>query len=253
MAVDTSLLVGSIEQLGVQTCTVQGDACVIPQGSRYLVHNTASLSLLGALVAGALPGTTLQAWLGHDLRVHLHRPAGNWSLLWGTTLLRDLLGFDANLAGQQTYVAPHISPLVWSPGYPATRSVRDEVVGYDIEDEVTEVSADGTVVDTDFHNVQTWDELAWDCVFWSRVRAAATANQGGTWHEFRRRVLVPNHRFQFYERITEDLTDPTDFGGTPIGTYKRRNLPSGKPDRKDARHNRLWNLGLEVIAQPEYS
>jgi hypothetical protein len=255
MAIRTALLVGSIEQLAAQSLSIDGFAATVVQGNYYLQHSTSTLSLLGRLVALALSeaGITITATLGRNLRVRLHRAAGNFAITWTSTTLRDLLGFTGNLSGQQTYVATNVSPLVWSPGWPVTRQVIDGVAGYDVEDEVTEVNADGTMVDTDYHNTQVWDEWAWDSVFHTRVRKA-TGAQGGTWQEFRRVVLRPNHRLQLYEEVIEDSTSTTAIAASDaLATYKARQLPSGKQERKIAAANTRWNIGLEVIQQPEYS
>lgn len=254
MAVSTALLIGSIENLAAQSLSIDSNAATIASGNWYLHHADPTLSLLDEIVAQALSeaALTLTAWIGRDLRVHLSA-GGTFTIDWTSTTLRDLLGFDANLSGASSYTAANAPQLLWSPGWPATRRVRDGVTGYPIEDEHTEVNADGTQVDTDYHNTQTWDELRWESVTLARIRAEAGDPAGGTWHEFRRQVLLPNYRFQYYESVTEDSTSSTEITpSSALSTYKRRALPLGPQDRRLPNANSLWNLGLEMIEIPEY-
>jgi hypothetical protein len=253
-AVRTSLLIGSLEQLAAMSVSIDGNAATIAAGNWYLHHADPTLSLLDDLVAQALAeaSLTLTAWVGRDMRVHLSA-GGSFAISWTSIVLRDLYGFDANLSGQSSYTAANPSPLLFSPGWPATRAVPSGVAGYPVEDEVTEVNVDATQLDTDFHNTQVWDELRWVSVTRERIRAEPGDPAGGTWYEFRRQVLAPNHRFQLYESAIEDSSSDTAIDpSSALGTYKRRGLPSGKQDRRLAAADTLWNLGLEIIEQPEY-
>ena len=202
--------------------------------------------------------TTPSVFIAQDRTVQITAGA-NFDVTWTSSgeYLRDLLGFSGDLSGSDGYSAAGISPLLFSPGWPMLSRVIPNVEGYEIEDEVQERSVDGTIIDSDYHNTQTWDELEAESVHRNRMwydRDAATHEQGGTWLKFRQTVLRPNHRFQVYESITEDSasTSAVTFS-TAKGPYKRRQLPTGAPVRRIANANSLWNVGVEVQLVSEYT
>lgn len=259
-AIPATWLVGSVEGLASQIVGVNGgDAPTIPAGNWYLRHPLASLSLISELQS------SLTIELGNaTVRVRPDRlveiaSTFAFSLDWsGAPDLPGLLGFSGAALGSQTsHVANAISPLLFSAGWPVTMPVGDGQAGYPVEDEHTQISADGTIVDSEFHNTKTHNEFSWSQVMASRVRttdATTTLQQGGTWRRFREVVLLPNYRFQVYEEIPED----SDGGATvlawpnSLGTYKRRSLPRGRFDRDIRNANTRWSIDVEAILQPEY-
>ncbi|MGH1344329.1 MAG: hypothetical protein ACRBN8_22410 [Nannocystales bacterium] len=260
-AIPATWLVGSIEGLAAQGVTVNGgDTDTVPAGNWYLRHPNAALSLIGQLDA------VISAELGNALiRIRPDRlveisSTVPFSLTWTNGPdLPGLLGFSGVALGvDMVHVAPAISPLLFSAGWLATTPVGDGQAGYPVEDEHTQISADGTIVDSEFHNVQTHNEFAWSQVMASRVRASDVTSdlmKGGTWHRFRELVLRPNYRFQVYESVTEDAApgalDLVSWP-TPLGTYKRRALPRGRYDREIRNANTRWAIDVEAIEQPEY-
>lgn len=250
-------LVGSIEGLAAQSVDFgAGDVEVVAAGSWYLRHPNAALSLLAQMQA-AIGAAAVR--IRPDRLVELYSLVP-FSVNWGSAPdLPGLLGFTgAARPAAQTHIADAISPLLFSAGWPATTPVGDGQAGYPVEDEHTQISADGTVVDTEFHNVQVHNEFAWQHVMAARVRTTdltSTLLQGGTWHRFREIVLRPNYRFQAYETVLEDATGGENLLSWPIplGTYKRRSLPRGRYDRDLRNANTRWNLQVEVIEQQEYT
>lgn len=258
-AITATWLVGSIEGLAAQSIEVDG-AGVVPvlsAGNWYLRHANPALSILDQLDA------VLTAEIGNaTVRVLQNRRIQISSTLvfsidWSSAPdLPGLLGFSGNLATQNSYIAPAISPLLFSPGYPATSPTGEGQASYPVEDEHTQISAAGDIVDSEYHNVQRHQSFKWSSVMGSRVRASdltSTLLQGGTWHRFRDRVLLPNYRWQAYEAVTEDSASEESVSWpTALGTYKRRALPKGRYDRVIPNANTRWNLGVEAIEQSEY-
>lgn len=114
----TAWIIGSIKGLSYYFSVDAGLQSVT--GDRYLYHATGSLSILNAIRAGMVAagyaGAT--AVLTRDRRVKLSSGAGNFTITWDSTALRDLLGFTANLSGASSYTATDVSPLLWSPAKP---------------------------------------------------------------------------------------------------------------------------------------
>ena len=168
-------------------------------------------------------------------------------------IVGDLLGFEGNLAGDDTYTATLISPLLWSAGYTATRQVLPGSEGYEVEDAEIRVSADGTQQEVDFHATHTWDEWEWDAVVAERYDDPG-GDVGGTWIGFRREVLVPGYRFQLYELVVEDSTSTSAVTlPDPIGTYRLREIPEGHGTRKIEHANTYWRVGLKIRLAAEYA
>lgn len=119
MAARADWLVSSREWT-TATLTIDGNSVDVeaPLGGLYLLHVVADLSLIHqlylAMIAAGVdsPAVTITK----DRRVKLTSSA-TFTVEWDTaTVLRDLLGFDDDLAGASSYVAPARSTLLWSAG-----------------------------------------------------------------------------------------------------------------------------------------
>ncbi len=89
-------------------------------GGLYLLHKAPQLSLItqvrNALLAAGVASPEVVILKNRKVRI---RGDVEFSVTWGAgALVRDLLGFDEDLAGASEYVAPSVSPLLWSPGRP---------------------------------------------------------------------------------------------------------------------------------------
>lgn len=84
----------------------------------YLEHPTASLSMLARTVVAMTAGSIASAAAFITEAGYVRLTGGaNFTIDWtGATVLRDLLGFTANLSGAAAYTAPNRSPLLWIPG-----------------------------------------------------------------------------------------------------------------------------------------
>lgn len=247
----SSWLVGSVEEMIEQSFTIDAFGATLTTGPKYLTHADPSLSMLDLVVAQmvaaglANPGAELL----EDRRVRLFAD-GVFSVTWGSaTPLRDFLGHTGNLAGQTSYTAPGVSPYLWSPAAPVTRQEPPGSPGYPVPDATIRVSADGTQQEVDHHITHVWDEWRWDAVPLSRYY-----DGGGTWRGFYEAVVLPGHRLQLYELVTEDVdsTSPVTLP-TAVGTYRIREMPKAHGQRKIAHANTHWRVGLKVRQASEYS
>jgi hypothetical protein len=86
-------------------------------GGLYLVHPTDAISMLDQLAAAMTAGgaTTPAAFLTEAGYVRLTAGA-TFTLDWGDTTFRNLLGFTGNLSGAAAYTASNRSQLLWRSG-----------------------------------------------------------------------------------------------------------------------------------------
>lgn len=221
-AVESSWLVGSVT-IPQQDFTANGFACSIAAGTYYLRHTTSALSLctqFNGEVENEIGGGG-QCEIMQNRRVHFQM-APAVAINWGTaTILRDLLGFTGNLASGTSHQATNISPLLWSPGYPATPKTIPGVTGYTKPHQARSKSDDGSQVYTYHFGAETWQDLEWSHIYASRMRTTGTtAAQGGTFHQFYEQVLMLGSRFFHYEEVTEDSASTTDVTWpTGLGPY----------------------------------
>ena len=120
MSFRSAWLLGSYADLPLQTVTV-GVTPLAIYGSCYLWDPVPALGLCGkmqnALLAGGVSGGSVVLLQSGRVRISAD---DTFAVIWGTALLRDLLGFTASLGGAASYTAPLRSPLWWSPGKPET-------------------------------------------------------------------------------------------------------------------------------------
>lgn len=205
-AVDSSWLIGSTI-LGAEAITVDATAVSLTADTYYLYDPTAGRSLIthfGTQVVAAVGGTC-DLVIQRDRKVRITFNTAR-SVTWTGTVLRDLLGFTGNLAAATTHTAPNISPLLWSPGFPATPATIVGVEGYSRDHKVVAKSDDGTVAQVTFFSSETWQDLSWTHIVASRMRHLTVG--GGTFHEFYEQSLKLGYRCKHYA-VTEDSASTT--------------------------------------------
>ena len=253
-------LVGSIT-IPQQDFTANGFACSLPAGSYYLRHSTGLLSLVDRFnsvienaIGGAGAGTVRRS-----RQVHLDMSPAT-TVVWGSaTQLRDLLGYTGNLGSATSHLAPNVSPLLWSPGYPGTptKDIRGSD-GYLVPQQVISGSDDGTEEFTYHFGEETHQDLEWTHLDPSRLkRTGTTAAQGGTFYQYHRQSGMIGRRLVYYQDIVEDDTDSTTdvTWTTQRGPYVlRREARSGDWYRRNVPNAEVSSpLSLPLKMLSEYS
>lgn len=176
--------------------------------------------------------------------------SGTFTVTWTDTVLRNVLGFTADLSAASSYVATYKSELFWSPGYVATRPMPNSVGGVDMNDTRIQISRDGTQRNVVSHHTRRFDTLSWDAVWHERVWYADSAQdnaKGGTWRRFRERVWALGRTFDVYLVVDETAgSTTTATWPSALGRYLCRELPPGDPPRKHQQMQTLWNLSVET-------
>lgn len=256
-AVASTWLVGS-QNLAAQSYSIDGTGYGIAAGHWYLTHATASLSIL----AGVLADMTTEGlsnpyfYIREDRLLEMGADA-TFTFSWTGTTLRNLCGYTGNLSGASSYVSDGIPRLLWSPGYPALFATDDGQSAYDMDDAVVQVAASG-IVDVDYVQSLSYNELRWTDVMRARMRAADSADPEdfwGTFDDFRGLVLRPGYRFQIYEEVTEDSSS-TDEVTLPsaLGTYQIREVVPGRYRRVSRTAGSRWDPPeLKVIEVADYA
>lgn len=254
VAVSSSWLVASIAVPAI-TITVDATPVVIAADDYYLRHATSSLSLIdyvAAQIVAAVGGTcTITIKRNRTVRIVFNTAR---SVTWGTgTQLRNLLGFTADLASLATHDAPQISPLLWSPGWPAIPETIAGVLGYSVDHIRRYKSDDGQRSHAHYLGTEIWQDLEVDHVVSSRMRV--TPSVGGTFHEFYEQAAKLGARLFHYELITEDSADTSTnvTWTTGLGPYVLREEFKGRWNERRVKgadvSNRLPKIPLHVVAE----
>lgn len=208
--------------------TATDEIIAIPAGTYYLRHSTAGLSLIDALATAITSHSTITVstvTVRRNRRVVVTADRA-FTLQWETdSMIRGLLGFAGDLTPAATsFTAPNISPLLWSPGYPATPHEIDAVEGYTKPHQSVRKSADGTQVQCDHYGEEIWNELAWTHILPERMRiTGTTAAQGGTFHQFHLQCAMLRRRFLWHPAIDEDDSSTSTVSyDTALGPYVLR-------------------------------
>jgi hypothetical protein len=259
----TTLWVGSHPSMPSQDLSINPGGGAVPQtidaGPYYVRHGTASLSameaLRAALVAAGVTGPVVVELL-QDLHVRI-TGAGDFTITWTDTELRDLLGFTGGTTSSAGGVATASlrSQYLWSAGWPGRLATPSGRSAYNEEDAVVRPTADGLDQEIDHFVTHGLQEIDYDVVPLARYMQADTAIADGlVWDRFRTRVLLGNGRFQLYETIVEDFasTDPIVWGN-PLGPYLVRELPPGINSRKIPLANTYWRVEAKLRQVAEYS
>lgn len=230
---DSAWFIGSVTLPQVDLVGFDGDDITLAAGTYYLRHATAALSLLDAfntaMDASAAAVTCTSLFVRRDRRVQINL-SGVADLNFATNdnngdLLAAALGFDpTDHTGASSYVAENVSPLLFSPGFPATPTTISGVEGYSVDDKVVYRSQDGTQSVTYLYNSSTYQEFSWSHVVPERLRIVAGApDDGGTFHRFYESVYKLGLRWFWYPSVSEDDSSSTSVTwGTGIGPYVRR-------------------------------
>ena len=229
-------LIGSVESLPLQFLTIDASPQPIATGSYYLYDTTAGLSLLAKVLAAMTAAGVANpvAQLTGSRKVRLASSA-SFDVTWGTTLLRDLLGFSqGNLAGASSYVAADTTARVWSPGKPESPMLAPlGVRGHKGDTAFQSVAPYSGRTESVSHGVREYNRFMFPSVVVERVRTASEAGgEFGRWFE---QVAVTSSRWKLYRDVQEN---PGSSAGvtldTPLGPYvysADRKGPSWKYDR----------------------
>lgn len=185
-----------------QDIEVGGTPATVTAGSRYLYDFDDDLSLLRALeIAIFTTGLTVQAFLTESRHVRLEA-AGVFSLDWIDPLLPSLLGFSADLAGQSSYTAPLISPLLWSPGRPESTTMAPlGIRGHRVNSTYQSVSPYDGTTESITHGSREYNKFGWLNVAIARVWTSSEL--GGEFRTWFQAVSVPANNFKLYRNVPE--------------------------------------------------
>lgn len=256
MAIQTAWVIGSVKNMNHQF-TIEG----VPKsviGSRYLYNSHSDISILGGIVekmGEVVPGPV--AVLTRARKVKISAGAV-FAINWTSSDLRELLGFTGNLSGASSYIAPNVSPLLFSPGKPllselsprGTRGIRRPLAYYTMSptDGTTFVVSHGDRIDQRFSATHVDIE-----------RVYTTAEAGGEWVRWFDAVPARGYQFWVYPEMSEDPASTTSasFSGG-LGPYVW--VPSGRAPAWDYRRARgfewtdfLADVAITCRDVPEYT
>ncbi len=209
MAVVTSAwFLGSVV-LPQSTFAVNGVDVVVAAGTYYLFDASAGRSLLAQVAAAMLPQAAgAAAVLTPSGYVRLSA-TGALVIAWGTaTVLRDLLGFNGNLALATSFVAPNKSTLYWSPGKPAMFMLSPLGVAGQKRHIVNQSTAaySGRAESTSF-GFRTYQRFAFEKIDFERMMTADAL--GGEFDSWFTQVAVRSARFKVYHNAEENSAGTT--------------------------------------------
>ena len=205
----TDWLVASYALLPEQDITIAGSAETVPASSYYLHDAVPALSLLAqvqaAMTAAGVAGASVVLLANRKVRLS---GGGVFTVTWTDTLLRNLLGFSANLAGAASYVAPLISPLFWSPGTPGKSLLTGKgLTGHPEELTYQSVASYSGRTESVSHGTRLYNRFQWTYIDADRiVTSSALGGEFGTWFS---NVAPRAARFKIYHDVQEDPTSAT--------------------------------------------
>lgn len=256
----SSFCIGSYAQLSLQSLEVGGSDEVIPAGDYYLYDPVDALSLLAAvddaMASAGVAGHAVVLLPTGRVRISAF---GIFALNWGDPLLRDLLGFEADLAGAPAYTATLASPLFWSPGKPELSVMTPlGVRGAKQYNVVQSVATYSGTTESSGHGYREQNRFTWQCVSADRVRTVnELPGEFGTWFE---QVAVTSSRWKLYHNAVENpsATSGAFTYDTVMGPYIVTLGDKGGSWAYDRSRNADWtdlvcDLALPVHVCPEYS
>ena len=201
----TAWLIGSYKNLPAQALTINGGLQAITAGSRYLYHSTNALSLLyqvqAAITAAGVAGASVVLLKNRKVRISANAA---FTLDWpADNVLRNLLGFNANLAGQASYTAAAVSKYLWSPGRTESPQLAPlGVRGHRTHAAYSVVSPYDGSTETVTHGSREYNAFTFPYVLMDRVH---TVNEyGGEWVAFFDSVCVRSFSFYLWREVEED-------------------------------------------------
>jgi len=219
MAYYSGWFIGS-RTMSVQSFQINGNAVSVPAGTYYLTDPTSTLSLLSKVISAMSTGLLFAptAVLLGSGKVRL-TAAGAFTVTWGTaTLLRDLLGFTTNLAGNSISTAPNVSGLLWSPQRTETPmlapiGIRGQKVAAVYQ---SQSPYDGTTENTS-RGSREYNRFIFRRVTYLRVWTSN--NNGGEFNRWFEEVAVPAARWKLYSQVLESELDVEAEVNTGLGPY----------------------------------
>lgn len=221
MAYRTAWMIGSYPALPAQSVTFDGSAQSVATDDYYLYSSTAGLSLLTQVVAAMTTAGVAAptCYIAKNRKVRL-TSSGLFTVTWTSTLLRNLLGFSGNLAGNTSYTATSVSPLLWSPA----RQESSMLTPLGIRGHVEHLSRQSVSpytgrTETISHGSREFQRFWFPHVTTERVRTSTDA--GGTWANWFENVAVRGARWYLYRNVSEDLSSSVAAGlsGQALGPY----------------------------------
>ena len=223
MAYRAAWLIGSYADMPTASMTINATAVPVTGGSYYLYDADSALSLLtviqNIITAGGVAGASVR--LNQNGTVRLSG-GGLFSVTWGAaTLLRDLLGFTADLPSNASHTAPNISPLLFMPGKPETPMIqRLGVRGHRVHAVYQTVAPYSGKTESVSHGTREYARYSFPMVDSDLV--VGTVGQGGTFDTFFEQIAVRSARFKLYREVLEDPASFTSVMSTldqPLGPY----------------------------------
>lgn len=215
MAYRAAWLIGSRASVPDSSLTINASVQPMTGGSKYLWDANAGLSWLAAMqnviTAAGVAGASCILLQNGKVRISA---GALFSVNWGTaTIVRDMLGFTANLAANSSHIAPNISPLLWRPGKPESPLIqRVGAVGHRVHSVFTTTAPYSGKQESVSHGTRTYAKYAFPCVDSDLV--VGTLGQGGTWDTWFEQVALRSARFKLYREVLED-----DASNASVMTY----------------------------------
>lgn len=225
MSFQTAWVIGQTTAAAAFDVTFNGSPVSIPAGSYYLfdVSTSPTRSLLDALALYF--GRACDITEAGKVKIS----GASFSITWGTgtgLLLRDLLGFDADVPSTTEAIGAIQSPLLWSPTFKAQTYTPPQVDAYPVPDTQVVASLTAKTVDHVTNFTQERQEFSWDAVPIERVWPVSDGLGQTSFRYFWSLVLQAGERWKVYE-VTED---PSSTAGVsyallaPLGPYKMRRV-----------------------------
>lgn len=254
----TCWLLGSYA-LPEQSVSFNGNAESVSAATLYLYDANDALSLLAqvkaAMTAAGIAGAAVSLTGNRRVKISAF---GLFTITWTSTLLRDLLGFTADMPLGTNHIAPNVSRLLWSPAKTESPMLtRLGVRGHKESITVHNVSSYSGRVESVTHGTREYQRYRWSNVDITRMELA-TGDTGGTYSAWFDAVAVPGSRWKLYSPITENSAStsavtPLSGGLGPYVVSSKGKGPAWKFDRSRGLEfmDRACDVDLECHVVPE--
>lgn len=213
----------------------------------YLDHPTDALSAVEQLAVAMTTGgaTTPAVFITEDRRVRITAGA-TFSLTWGSTAFRDLLGFTGNLAAAASYTATNRSQLLWSSGKIMTPELAPlGAHGQAVADIDVSIGPGGRVVARENGDPSVVQRFSMRHVALDRFWSAPPVITAGEWRHFWANEMLTAQRWYVLRRVGEgsSSTAAADYSlSSAVGPYR--------PDLSDKDFRRFAfrrSAGFELV------